>query len=121
VRLGLIAILAIAFWSAVADTLQERVELFVEDFSRFPPGMLSAPIGQLNGAIQEYHYIEHRGVRTRPWRSPIVHLDSWAAGDEGGAPYLEQHQTNDDLRFAFDEKFRVSAWREIAVAPFTYE
>ena len=55
--------------------------------------MLSAPIGQLNGAIQEYHYVEHRGVRTRPWRNPIVHLDSWAAGDEGSEPYLEQHQS----------------------------
>ena len=141
--------------------------------------MLSTPIGQLNGAIQEYHCIEHRGVRTRPWRNPIVHLDSWAAGDEGREPYLEQHQINDDLRFTplfvtgdpewrdyrvevlvrplslqkeaglafryrtsrhyyrlaledgkrlrlavrlpFDEKFRVSTWREIAVAPFTYD
>ena len=63
--------------------VQDTVELFSDDFSRFPPGVLSAPIGQLNGAIQEYHYIEHRGVRTYPWRNPIVHLDSWAAGDEG--------------------------------------
>ena len=141
--------------------------------------MLSAPIGQLNGAIQEYHYIEHRGVRTFPWRNPIVHHDSWAAGDEGTDPYLEQHLVNDDLRFAplfvtgdrewrdyrvevsvrplslqkeaglafryrtsrhyyrlaledgkrlrlairlpIDEQFRVSAWRELAVAPFPYD
>ena len=75
------------------------VELFADDFSRFKPGLLSAPLGQLNGAIQEYHYIEHRGVRTHPWRNPIVHLDSWAAGDEDGRPYLEQHLTNDDPRF----------------------
>ena len=80
--------------------VQDTVELFADDFSRFPPGMLSAPIGQLNGAIQEYHYIEHRGVRTFPWRNPIVHHDSWAAGDEGAEPYLEQHLINDDLRFA---------------------
>jgi rhamnogalacturonan endolyase len=75
------------------------VELFGDDFSRFKPGVLSAPLGLLNGAIQEYHYIEHRGVRTHPWRNPIVHLDSWAAGDEEGRPYLEQHLTNDDARF----------------------
>ncbi|MGH9674765.1 MAG: hypothetical protein ACRD44_16425, partial [Bryobacteraceae bacterium] len=70
-------------------------ELFFDDFSRFPPGLLSRPMGQLNGAIQEYHYIEHRGVRTHPWRNPIVHLDSWAASDEDGKPYLEQHLVND--------------------------
>jgi hypothetical protein len=70
------------------------VELFTDDFTRFPPGMLSAPIGLLNGAIQEYHYIEHRGVATHPWRNPIVHLDTWAAGDEMAAPYLEQHSVN---------------------------
>ena len=45
--------------------VQDTVQLFADDFSRFPPGMLSAPIGQLNGAIQEYHYIEHRGAETR--------------------------------------------------------
>jgi hypothetical protein len=70
-------------------------DLFRDDFSRYPPGLLSQPIGQLNGAIQEYHYIEHRGVRTHPWRNPIVHLDSWAVSDEEGKPYLEQHLVND--------------------------
>ena len=58
-------------------------DLFRDDFSRFPPGLLSQPMGQLNGAIQEYHYIEHRGVRTHPWRNPIVHLDSWAGQRRG--------------------------------------
>lgn len=71
-------------------------DLFRDDFSRFPPGLLSEPMGQLNGAIQEYHYIEHRGVRTHPWRNPIVHLDSWAASDEEGKSYLEQHLVNTD-------------------------
>jgi rhamnogalacturonan endolyase len=70
-------------------------DLFRDDFSRFPPGLLSQPLGQLNGAIQEYHYVEHRGVRTHPWRNPIVHLDSWAVSDEEGKPYLEQHIVND--------------------------
>jgi rhamnogalacturonan endolyase len=168
-----------ALAAIVAVRAQGTVGLFRDDFSRLPPGMLSAPLGLLNGAIQEYHYIEHRGVKTYPWRNPIVHLDSWAAGDEGTAPYLEQHLINDDLRFAplfvtgdpdwrdysvavsvrplalqkeaglafryrtsrhyyrlaledgrrlrlalrlpFDEEFRVSAWREIASAPFPYD
>jgi hypothetical protein len=70
-------------------------DLFRDDFSRFPPGLLSQPMGQLNGAIQEYHHIEHRGVRAHPWRNPIVHLDSWAVSDEDGKPYLEQHLVND--------------------------
>jgi rhamnogalacturonan endolyase len=72
----------------------EEAELFKDDFSRFPAGLLSAPLGQLNGAIQEYHYIEHRGVATHPWRNPIVHLDSWLAADDGDGPYLEQHTVN---------------------------
>ena len=66
-------------------------DLFRDDFSRFPPGWLTSPIGTLNGAIQEYHYIPHRGVPLAPWESAIAHLDSWVAGDEGGKPYLEQH------------------------------
>ena len=165
--------------SGASARVQDSVELFSDDFSRFPPGLLSAPLGQLNGAIQEYHYIEHRGVRTHPWRNPIVHLDSWAAGDEGDKPYLEQHLINEDLRFAplfvtgdaewrdyrvevsvrplslqkeaglafryrtsrsyyrlaledgkrlrlalrlpIDQEFRVSAWRELAAAPFAYD
>ncbi len=77
----------------------DRVDLFADDFSKFAPGVLSAPLGLLNGAIQEYHYIEHRGVRTLPWRNPLVHLDTWAAGDDSDGPYLEQHTINTDARF----------------------
>jgi rhamnogalacturonan endolyase len=69
-------------------------DLFVDDFSRFPPGLLTAPIGQLNAAIQEYHYLPHRGVPLGPWGHAINHLDAWAASDEDGAPYLEQHTVN---------------------------
>jgi hypothetical protein len=69
-------------------------DLFLDDFSRFPPGLLSAPIGQLNGAIQEYHYLPHRGVPLGPWGNAINHLDAWAAGDEDGVPYVEQHTVN---------------------------
>ena len=79
---------------ALLPAILPGAELFRDDFSRFPPGHLSQPIGQLNGAIQEYHYIEHRGVRTHPWRNPIVHLDSWVVSDEDGKPYIEQSLVN---------------------------
>ena len=72
----------------------DTVELFRDDFSRFPPGWLSRPVGTLNAAIQEYHYLEHRGVPTRPWANAICHLDAWVAGDEDGKAYLEQHLVN---------------------------
>jgi len=65
-------------------------DLIREDFSRFPPGWLSSPLGQLNGAIQEYHYLPHRGVALAPWENAICHDDSWVIGDEDGKPYLEQ-------------------------------
>jgi rhamnogalacturonan endolyase len=65
-------------------------ELFRDDFSKLPAGWLSAPVGTLNGAIQEYHYLPHRGVDTGPWFNPLVHQDAWVAGDEDGQPYLEQ-------------------------------
>jgi hypothetical protein len=66
-------------------------DLFHDDFSRFPPGWLTFPVGTLNGAIQEYHYLPNRGVPLGPWENAICHLDSWVAGDESGKPYLEQH------------------------------
>jgi rhamnogalacturonan endolyase len=69
-------------------------DLFRDDFSGFPPGWLTRPIGQLNAAIQEYHYLPHRGVPLGPWANAICHLDAWAVGDEEGTPYLEQHTVN---------------------------
>jgi len=69
--------------------------LFHDDFSSFPPGWLSQPIGQLNGAIQEAHYITYRGVPTAPWANAICHMDAWVISDEDGKPYLEQHTVND--------------------------
>ena len=41
-------------------------DLFRDDFSRFPAGWLTRPLGQLNGAIQEYHYLADRGVALGP-------------------------------------------------------
>jgi hypothetical protein len=65
-------------------------DLFRDDFSRYPPGWLTSPVGTLNAAIQEYHYLPHRGVPLDPWESPIAHLDSWIVSDEQGRPYLEE-------------------------------
>src|SRR5690242_9306027 len=65
--------------------------LFQDDFSRYPAGWLSRPVGLLNAAIQEYHYLPYRGVPLGPWENAICHLDAWIAGDEDGSPYLEQH------------------------------
>jgi hypothetical protein len=74
-------------------------ELFRDDFSGFPTGWLTRPVGQLNAAIQEYHYLPHRGVPLGPWANAICHLDAWAAGDEEeGKPYLEQHTVNDQAQ-----------------------
>jgi hypothetical protein len=83
------------FWLLAFVAAPANVELFRDDFSRFPPGLLSAPVGQLNGAIQEYHYLPHRGVPTAPWYNPITHSDSWLAGDEDDKSYLEQHLIHD--------------------------
>ena len=33
-----------------------------------------------------------------PWANAICHLDAWAAGEEEGKPYLEQHTVNDQAR-----------------------
>jgi rhamnogalacturonan endolyase len=65
-------------------------DLFRDDFSRFPPGWLTSPVGMLNAAIQEYHYLPNRGVSLIPWESPICHLDSWMVSDEQGKSYLEE-------------------------------
>jgi rhamnogalacturonan endolyase len=89
----LILLLTISFLLSLAAP--PTVELFRDDFSRFPPGWLSKPVGLLNGAIQEYHYLPHRGVPSFPWYNPITHNDSWVAGDEDGKTYLEQHLLHD--------------------------
>src|SRR5262247_50498 len=86
-------ILLLLFVLSVAAPSQ--VELFRDDFSKFPPGWLSKPVGLLNGAIQEYHYLANRGVPLGDWANAVVHLDPWVAGDEDGQPYLEQHLVYD--------------------------
>jgi hypothetical protein len=81
-----------------SDAACARSDVFRDDFSRFPPGWLSRPVmanGTLNGAIQEYHYLPHRGVPLAPWENAIGYLDAWVASDEDGVPYVEQHLVND--------------------------
>ncbi|MCL4843515.1 MAG: hypothetical protein KJZ79_16830 [Bryobacteraceae bacterium] len=81
-RLLTLLLLTAPVWSA---------DLFRDDFTRLPPGWLSRPMGQLNAAIQEYHYVARRGADTGPWANPIVHLDAWVVGEEDGRAFLEQH------------------------------
>jgi len=69
-------------------------DLFRDDFAHFPPRVFSEPVKQLTNAIQEYHYLAHRGVPLAPWANAICHTDSWAGGDEDGKPYVEQHEVN---------------------------
>ena len=66
-------------------------ELFRDDFSKLPIGMLSEPLGQLNPAVQEYHFLAHRGPVLDPWENAIIYLDAWAAGQETDRSYLEMH------------------------------
>jgi hypothetical protein len=65
-------------------------DLSRDDFSHFPPGWLTSPVGTLNGAIQEYHYLPNRGVPLGPWANAIGHLDAWVVGSEEGKPYLKE-------------------------------
>jgi rhamnogalacturonan endolyase len=90
-----ILILCVALLSGCAQTPQrmepDAGELLRDDFSKFPIGMLSQPLGQLNPAVQEYHWLERRGVPLDPWENSIIYLDPWSAGEEDGKSYLEMH------------------------------
>jgi len=90
-----ILILCGALLAGCAQTPQPMApadgELLRDDFSRFPIGMLSQPLGQLNPAVQEYHWLEKRGPSLEPWENAIIYLDPWSAGEEDGKPYLEMH------------------------------
>jgi len=90
----------IFFLAACAVAATRGEDLFRDDFSRFPPGWLTHPVGLFNAAIQEYHYLENRGVPLGPWANAICHLDAWVAGDEAGKPYLEQQLVSTQNQFA---------------------
>jgi rhamnogalacturonan endolyase len=87
--LAVSAILIVAIGS-VSSGQQPVVDLIREDFSRFPDGMLSAPVGYQNPAIQEYHYLAHRGTPLQPWSNVFCYLDAWKAGTNDGKHFLEQ-------------------------------
>jgi hypothetical protein len=78
-----------------APVIGVAADLFRDDFSRYPAGWLTYPVGVMNPAIQEYHYLPHRGVPLGPWAHVICHLDAWAVGEEDGRRYLEQIIVND--------------------------
>jgi rhamnogalacturonan endolyase len=87
-----VLLVALAGCASPAQTMAPAGdELFRDDFSRYPIGMLSWPLGQLNPAVQEYHWIEKRGPSLEPWANSIMYLDAWSAGEEDGKPYLEMH------------------------------
>jgi len=73
-------------------------DLFKDDFSKLPPRIFSEPVKQLTNAIQEYHYLPHRGVPLGVWENAICHDDVWTGGDEDGVTYVEQHTVNNLAR-----------------------
>jgi len=85
--------------AALALTPAAAADLFSDDFSRFPVGRLTMPLGFTNPAIQEYHYLAHRGVPLGPWASAICHVDAWLVGEEDGKAYLEQSLGPDTRQF----------------------
>ncbi len=95
--------------------------LFRDDFSRYPTGLLSYPVGQQNPAIQEYHWLSSRGVDLEPWENPLVYMDAWAKGEEeDGKPYLEMHLGPDNIRmnvkhYAMQFVTGAPEWTDVAV------
>jgi len=89
-----VPVLLLVLSLGTARSASNETLLFSDDFSSFPPGWLTMPVGPLNAAIQEYHYLAHRGVPLGKWANAICHLDAWVAGDEEGIPYIEQHNSH---------------------------
>ena len=83
---------AICLFAAAASL--GAADLFRDDFSKLPARIFNEPIKQLTNAIQEYHYLEHRGVPLGVWANAICHWDGWTGGDEDGKTYVEQHEVN---------------------------
>jgi len=96
-RQSILTIILLSSCSCGQLALGETVDLIRDDFSHYPPGPLSEPVGELNPAIQEYHYLAHRGVPLEPWANAIGYLDAWLVGDEDGKSYLEQLLAPDSL------------------------
>ena len=60
---------SMVFFVGSSNGADPAVDLVRDDFSRYPAGILSHPIGYQNPAIQEYHYLAHRGVPLSPWNN----------------------------------------------------
>ncbi len=120
---------------SAAATAVFAADLFRDDFSKLPPRVFSEPIKQLTNAIQEYHYLPHRGVPIDPWENAICHDDVWAGGDEDGTAYIEQHTINSLWRqtnpivvtgdpewfdYSFEAKVRPLSLSEMAGIVFRY-
>lgn len=84
---------------AAAASLAHSAELFHDNFSHFPIGRLTMPLGFTNPAIQEYHYLDNRGVPLGSWENAICHTDAWLVGEEDGHAYLEQSLGPDTRQF----------------------
>ena len=81
--------------------VRDTVELFADDFSRFPPGMLSAPIGPVERRDPgiSLHRASRRADASRGATRSCTSIPGPPATKDRD-PYLEQHLINDDLRFA---------------------
>ncbi|MGO9642425.1 MAG: hypothetical protein ACLP1Y_14110 [Candidatus Acidiferrales bacterium] len=66
------------------------LEFFHDDFSKLPAGWLTEPIGQLNSAIQENHWIASRAWPHGAWSNGVADLDSWFVSSEDGKSYMQQ-------------------------------
>jgi hypothetical protein len=115
--------------------LSQASDLFRDDFARFPNRIFSEPVKQLTNALHEYHYVEHRGVRTAPWENALLHEDVWTGGDEDGNTYLEMHVVNDRpfqyqstmivgdpewFDYTYEAKVRPLLYKEVAGIAFRY-
>ncbi len=65
-------------------------ELFHDDFSGLPAGWLSEPLGRLNTAIQEFHWIAGRALPQGAWSNGVVDQDAWLVSSEAGMSYMQQ-------------------------------
>ena len=64
--------------------------LFHDDFSGLPAGWLSEPLGRLNTAIQEFHWIAGRALPQGAWSNGVVDQDAWLVSSEAGMSYMQQ-------------------------------
>jgi len=65
--------------------------LLSDDFSKFPAGQLTHPIGQQGPAIQENQWIDSRARPFGAWSNGVPDQDAWSAAVESdGKSYMQQ-------------------------------